>query len=128
MTRAEETLKTQKRYDRGAAFYDLQERFDLLGLQMVSVMVDPLDQLQLEAEDRGIKGVIASDTDKAVSNSYGAMEASMHPGVKPGHTFILVNTSGKIIWRWDWPGHGKPMYLDVDKLYKEVSAWLKRAG
>lgn len=104
------------------------ERFDVLGIQMVSVMVDPLDQLQLEAEDRGIRGVVASDVDKSVSNTYGAMDASMHPGVKPGHTFVLVNKSGKIVWRWDWPGHGKPMYLEVDKLYKEVSAWLKRAG
>ncbi len=104
------------------------ERFEVLGVQMVSIMVDPLDELQLEAKDRGIKGIIASDTDKSVSTSYDAMEASMHPGIKPGHTFVLVNKSGKILWRWDWPGHGKPMYLDVDKLYKEVSAWLKRAG
>jgi peroxiredoxin Q/BCP len=47
---------------------------------------------------------------------YEAMEASMHPGVKPGHTFVLVNKAGEMIWRWDWIGHGKPMYVEVDDL------------
>lgn len=104
------------------------DRFNLLGVRLVSVMVDPLDQLRAEAKDRGIKGIVATDVDKTVSNQYDAMQASMHPGVKPGHTFVLVNKSGKMIWRWDWLGHGKPMYMDVDDLYKEVSKWLKRAG
>ena len=52
----------------------------------------------------------------------------MHPGVKPGHTFVLVNKVGQMIWRWDWIGHGKPMYVEVDDLYKDVSTWLQKAG
>lgn len=103
-------------------------RFQTLDVELVSVMVDPLEELLAEAESRGITGIVAADEDKSVSEAYDAMEASMHPGVKPGHTFVLVNKNGEMIWRWDWMGHGKPMYMEVDELYKDVSEWLKKAG
>ena len=103
-------------------------RFALLDVELVNIMVDPLTELEAEAQDLGITGIVASDTEKSVSETYEAMEASMHPGAKPGHTFVLVNKSGKMIWRWDWFGHGKPMYMDVDEIYGEVEKWLKRAG
>ena len=102
------------------------EEFQALDLQLVSVMVDPLPQLTAEAKRRGITTIVAADGDKRVSNAYDAMEASMHPGIKPGHTFVLVDKSGQIIWRWDWPGHGSPMYVEVDGLYKEISKRLER--
>ena len=110
---------------------DLEEdwlRFEALDIEMVSIMVDPLDMLKAEAEERGITGTLASDVDKTVSNVYETMQASMHPGVKPGHSFVLVDKGGRIIWRWDWPGHGVPMYVEVDELYDDVSGALARAG
>ena len=91
-------------------------------------MVDPLDMLKAEAEELGINTIVAADEDKAVSNDYDAMEASMHPGVKPGHTFVLVDKAGRIVWRWDWIGHGKPMYVEVDDLYSDVAERLERSG
>ena len=103
-------------------------RFEGLNVELVSIMVDSLPELKAEAQARGITGILASDPDKSASQKYGALEASMHPGVKPGHTFVLVNKYGRIIWRWDWIGHGKPMYLEVDELYNSVSQWLEQAG
>ena len=94
----------------------------------MSIMVDPLDMLKADAEELGIKTIVAADEDKAVSNDYDAMEASMHPGVKPGHTFVLVDKAGRIVWRWDWIGHGKPMYVEVDDLYSDVAERLERSG
>ena len=99
-----------------------------MDVELVSVMVDPLEQLEEESARLGITSTVAADEDKSVSEAYDAMEDSMHPGVKPGHTFILVNKAGQMIWRWDWIGHGKPMYMEVDELYKDVSEWLKKAG
>ena len=90
-------------------------------------MVDPMDELAAEVRGRGITGIVAADEDKSVSNAYNALEFSMHPGVKPGHTFVLVNKAGQIVWRWDWPSD-MDMYLDVDFVYKGVSKSLKRAG
>ncbi len=104
------------------------ERFEALDVELVSIMVDPMDQLTAEAERLGITSVVASDEDKSVSNAYNALEFSMHPGIKPGHTFALVDKSGQIIWRWDWIGHGQPMYVDVDEIYDDISKWLERVG
>ncbi len=103
-------------------------RFQALDLELVSIMIDPLSQLAAEARRLGITSIVASDEDKSVSNAYDAMQASMHPGVKPGHTFVLVNKEGQIIWRSDWIGHGKPMYVEVDDLYRDVAEWLGKAG
>lgn len=105
-----------------------QDRFADLDVEFVSVMVDSLPQLVAESQARGITGTVAVDPDKSASQKYETLEASMHPGVKPGHSFILVNKYGRIIWRWDWPGHGTPMYLEVDELYGSVSEALDRAG
>lgn len=104
------------------------KRFEALDVELVSIMVDPLDRLKAEAEELGIKTIVAADEDKAVSNDYDAMEASMHPGSKPGHSFILVNKAGQIIWRRDWIGHGKPMYYEVDEIYSDVAERLERSG
>ena len=100
-------------------------RFDALNVQLVSIMVDPQDVLAAEVEGRDIRSLVAADEDMRVSNMYRALEASMHPGMKPGHTFILVDKAGQMVWRWDWPGHGTPMYVDVDEVYDAVSARLK---
>jgi peroxiredoxin len=104
------------------------DRFADLDVEFVSIMVDSLPEISAESQARGITGTVAVDPDKDASQRYDTMEASMHPGVKPGHSFILVNKYGRIIWRWDWPGHGKPMYLEVDELYDSVSEWLERSG
>jgi len=99
-------------------------------VQLVSIMVDPVQALAMEVEDREITTVVAVDRDKTVSTSYDAMEASMHPGVKPGHTFVLVDTTGQMVWRVDWLGAemaGGRMYLDVDQVHKGVSDALARA-
>src|SRR3990170_2818750 len=110
---------------------DLEEdwdRFAALDVELVSIMVDPMEELKAETASLGIRGIVAADENKSVSWEYDAMEASMHPGVKPGHTFVLVNKAGQVIWRWDWMGHGSPMYVDVDEIYDNVSERLELLG
>jgi peroxiredoxin len=91
-------------------------------------MVDPMDQLVAEANGRGITSIVAADEDKTVSNEYDALEASMHPGVKPGHSFFLVDKNGNVVWTFEWGGHGAPMYVENDDLYEWVSDALGEAG
>ena len=117
-------------FDQIVDLEDDWERFEELDVQLVSIMVDPVQALAMEVEDRGITTVVAADRDKTVSTSYDAMEASMHPGVKPGHTFVLVDKTGQMIWRVDWLGAemaGGRMYLHVDQVYQGVSDALARA-
>ena len=49
---------------------------------------------------------ILADTDNSVSKSYGALEmkSSMHGGMSPGHTFILLDKNHKVSWIGDYPG------------------------
>ncbi len=104
------------------------ERFEALDVELVSIMVDPMDQLTAEANRRGITSIVAADEDKSVSNAYNALEFSMHPGIKPGHTFALVSKAGQVVWRWDWIGHGQPMYVEVDEVYEDVTTRLDDLG
>ena len=104
------------------------QRFAALDVQLVSIMVDPLLDLEAEAQARDINSLVAIDEDKRVSKAYRALEASMHPGMKPGHTFVLVDKAGEMVWRWDWPGHGTPMYVEADEVYDAVSGRLEPAS
>ena len=105
------------------------DRFKALDLELVSIMVDPKDQMAAEVRRYGITSVVAVDEDKSVSEAYNALGASMHPGVKPGHTFVLVDKAGRIVWRRDWGYEDVGMmYTEVDDLYKYVSEWLERTG
>jgi len=95
-----------------------------MDVELVSIVVDPESPVAAEVDSRGIRSLVALDEDKQVSNMYGALEASMHPGMKPGHTFVLVDKAGEMVWRWDWPGHGSPMYVDPDEVFQAVSSRL----
>ena len=97
-------------------------------MQLVSIMTDPMSRLAAAAGQYKITSPVAADEAKSVSTAYNALQASMHPGQKPGHTFILVNTQGNMIWRWDWSHDQGVMYLDVDEVYKQVARWLERRG
>ncbi len=102
--------------------------FEALDIELVSIMVDPMAQLASSVKQYGIKTIVATDTDKSVSTTYDALGASMHPGVKPGHTFVLVNKAGEIIFRRDWgyDDAGGMMYTDVDELYGLLSDQIKK--
>ena len=89
-------------------------------MELISIMVDPPYELMPEAESRGITTTVASDATLRASKDYGALGKSMHPGLKPGHTFILVD-KGIIAWRWDWTEDQGEMYLDVTSLDDQVS-------
>lgn len=65
------------------------------------------------------KGITLLDTDNAVSRSYGtvSLASSMHKGVKPGHTYIIVDKKGIIRFTKDDPS----MSNNNELLRKEVS-------
>jgi hypothetical protein len=45
----------------------------------------------------------------------------MPPRIKPGHSFILVDQTGRIAWRWDWTEEKGEMYLAVETLNSGVA-------
>lgn len=54
------------------------------------------------------KGTILFDSDSSVSRTYGmlSLESSMHKGMKPGHTFVIIDPQGIIRYTKDDPQMG----------------------
>jgi len=83
----------------------LNNQFTELNTLVVSITGDPLNLLSDWAKSSGPRyGKVLSDSDLSVSKMYDMLSAdvSMMPGTAPGHTFILVNKNGVVIWRQDY--------------------------
>lgn len=95
----------------------------LTGMNVLLVSVTG-DQLQLLADwtkSSGPKyGKVLSDQGLAVSKMYDMLGAdvSMMPGTAPGHTFLLVNKTGMIVWRQDYGPYN--MYVPNDQIIAAV--------
>lgn len=100
---------------------ELNGQFRDLNVLLVSVTGDPLSLLTDWARASGPRyGRVLSDSNLAVSKMYDMLGAdvSMMPGTAPGHTFILVNRAGMIVWRHDYgPGN---MYVPNNEIIMNV--------
>ena len=98
---------------------DLQaeiKEFEVLGVQVLAVMTDPVGDLAEEADCQGITRIpMLSDADATMSRSYDALGRGMHSD-KPGHTFVLVDEDGRIRWRKDY----SEMFVPVANILKAV--------
>jgi len=98
-------------------------RLDALNTTLVTITVDPLEQLKANVTREQVEGMtLLWDKDAAVARSYQALYVSMHPGSRPGHTFILVGTDGKILWRRDF----QEMYVPDPTILDPVAKALGR--
>lgn len=83
----------------------LNQQFTNLDIVVVSITGDSVNLLSSWAHSSGPQyGRVLSDQNLAVSRAYDMLGAdkSMMPGAAPGHSFILVNRQGTIIWRHDY--------------------------
>jgi peroxiredoxin Q/BCP len=83
----------------------LNAEFGRMNVIVVDVTADPLQLLTDWTRSSGPQHAkVLSDENLAVSKMYGMLgpDVSMMPYSKPGHTFVLVNTSGVIVWRQDY--------------------------
>lgn len=105
---------------------ELQSSRELSGMnvRLIAITVDPIDNLRPIVAQWGIKVPVASDTSKKTVSAYDALNlGSMHPGQKPGHTFILVGTDGIIKWRYDLPesqASSGNMYVPTDEVVADI--------
>lgn len=101
---------------------ELNQRFVEHHVILVSVTADPLNLLTDWTRASGPKyGKVLSDQNLEVSKAYDLLgpDVSMMPGTTPGHTFILVNQSGVIIWRQDYGPYN--MYVPNDQIIAAVT-------
>jgi peroxiredoxin len=79
------------------------------GITLVSVMVDPPDQVAAEGARFGIDDPILIDQDRAVSAAYGMVGIYGHSD-RPSHSFALVTNDRKVTWIQ----HYASMFVPVD--------------
>jgi alkyl hydroperoxide reductase subunit AhpC len=104
---------------------DLQksEDFKALGVELLSIAPDTVQSWRDEGEEFGIqdyRGVL-SDVENEVANRYDVMKWAAATG-EPGHTFILIDESGKVSWIRDYGAleNGGIMYVVPDELIREL--------
>jgi peroxiredoxin len=97
--------------------------FQSLDVALVSIALDSLDEMAAEASVLGITDIpLLSDPDAAVSASYDVLKWAVASG-EPGHTFILVDPSGEIVWIKDYGAPDNPnrtMYVPIQELINAI--------
>lgn len=101
------------------------EQFRTLGVDaMLSITTDPIDALKEKARNERLVTPVLSDPDLRVSRAYDANSYGMMGTSRDGHSFILLDRDGTILWRADYGGAPKyTMYLPA----KNLAADLRRA-
>ena len=67
------------------------------------------------------------DADGAVSEAYGVLEWAVGTG-EPGHTFVLIDDSGRVSWLQDFGAeeNGGRMYVPMEELVGAIQAAQRR--
>lgn len=81
---------------------DLQkdQAFKGLDVELLSIATDSVDAWQDEARENNIKLPLLSDDGAEVSQEFGVMRWDMMG--EPGHTFVLVDRRGMVVWVRDY--------------------------
>lgn len=103
---------------------DLQNsaEFEAMGVEIVSIARDPAQEQELAARELGINVPMLIDANGDVTRAYDVMKYALSNG-EPGHTFVLVDAHGNIVWLKDYGAPDNPnrtMYVEINELYREV--------
>lgn len=74
-------------------------------IPLLTITPDSLNLWDAIVKANPIQSPIVSDSDNSVSREYGmlTMQSSMHGGMRPGHTFVLIDKDHNISWIGDYP-------------------------
>lgn len=81
------------------------EKFKEIKTQVLTIAVDSPSTWAPILKAENITSIpVLVDTDRSVSQNYGVLNlpSQMHPD-RPGHTYVLVDKTGKIAWMADFP-------------------------
>ena len=106
-----------------SCFYQMAEleknaaKLSASGLAVVPIVVNPAGLVRAEMERFGLTTPFLIDSDESVSNAYGVVGTGMHANL-PGHSFVLVDDSGRIAWRGDYPS----MFVNTNQLVSDIGS------
>lgn len=91
--------------------------------KLVSITSAPPDLLAQKMNDDGLESLALADPGLSVIGEYEANQYGMMGDTRAGHSFILLDPDGQIVWRADYGGAPKyTMYLPVEKLLADLQA------
>ena len=92
----------------------------------LSIAFDTPSELAAVGREYGTTIPLLSDSDHAVSESYGVLQWAAATG-EPGHTFVLVHADGRVAWIQDYGAeeNGGRMYVPADELVTEIARHLR---
>lgn len=105
---------------------DLQNtpEFQEMNVTFVSIAFDSAEEQLAGKSEYNIEDVpLLVDADGAVSEEYDVLKWAVRTG-EPGHTFILVDSEGKIAWIKDYGSPELPnpvMYVQPEELVQFIS-------
>ncbi len=96
--------------------------FSKMGVVAVSITTNSMSDMATWAQTNKITNMmVLADSSLNVDHEYTTLNAgSMHPGMAPGHTFILVDKDGNIVWRKDYGTY--TMYVPMNELIASVQS------
>jgi peroxiredoxin len=104
---------------------DLHEdpAFQALDVAFLSIAFDSAEEQAAGAIEYGIRDVpLLVDIDHSVSEAYDVLKWAVASG-EPGHTFILLDADGQIVWIRDYGAPDNPertMYVPIVDLVTQI--------
>ena len=102
---------------------DLQNdpAFQSLDVGFLSIAFDKPAELSQVAMEYGTLIPLLTDEDQTVSMDFDVLQWAVASG-EPGHTFVLVDENGKVVWIQDYgaPENRGVMYVPVEELVMEI--------
>jgi peroxiredoxin len=95
---------------------EIEERLSDMGINLVSVMVQPASQVDPVARQFGIQSPILIDEDLSVSNAYDMVGVYGHSD-RPSHSFALVSKDRTI----KWVKHYATMFVPIDDFLSDLA-------
>ena len=102
--------------------------FTDLNVDLVSIAFDSPDVLATAGMEFGVGPTpLLSDPDGSVSEAYDVLQWAVATG-EPGHTFVLVDRDGEVVWIQDYgaPENRGVMYVEPIEIATEVAEALDR--
>src|SRR6266542_5349779 len=98
-----------------------QGDLDKLGLTVLPVVVNDPAAVRAEMRRFGLRTPFLTDPGGQVARAYDAVgsASAMHANL-PGHTFILIDPTGRITWRGEYPS----MFVPTSQLLDSLQAAL----
>ncbi|NIA25403.1 MAG: redoxin family protein [Gammaproteobacteria bacterium] len=94
---------------------EIADELAAAGITFVPIMVDPADQVSVEAARFGITTPILIDSSRKTSSAYGMMGVYGHAD-RPSHSFALIGQDGTI----KWVHHYATMFVPADDFMNDL--------